>query len=160
MTDRTELSQRADALAVTFESTLRRVFSAATVDLTAAEASTNGGERATQHIRLVTSDGKTFVLGHANVAERRAELRTLGYSLALSKERFGRELRLPPKEYMRFLELAVQVLEEQGLEVEVVAFGKSAAKAPAPKRRLTLPYAVVTAGSVAAVAAAGWMVLR
>lgn len=163
ITERTECARRAESLAQTFEAAVRRIFSAYTIDLTTPGPSTRGGERALQHIRLVTSDGRTFILGSTNIAEGRAELRTLGYTLAMSKRRFGRELRLPPREYMRFLEVATKVLEELGVRVAVVAYGKDREEAapPAPKRRAaTLPYYALTAGSVAALAAMGWMVMQ
>lgn len=132
--------ERARALAAGFESTLRRVLGAYTVDLTTTEP--------TLHVRLVLSDGRAFLLGHVDLTAGRAELRTLGCSLALSKRRFGYELRLPPKEYMRFLDLATKLLEEHGLDVTVVAIAahrEPSAAPPAPPatsavRRMTLPY--------------------
>src|SRR5438270_12869363 len=121
----------------TFESAVRRIFSAYTVDLTPAMT-----EDGVQHIRLTGSDGSTFLLGWVSFGSKRAELRTLGHTLALSKARFGRELRLPPVEYMRFLDNATNVLEELDVKVEVVAYAKPV--------RLTLPYAARLAASARA----------
>lgn len=151
----TAQARRAMTLAPAFEAAARRVFTNYTVEMTRPEASTGGGVRARQRIKLVAADGSSLVVGWANVADGNAELHTLGHSLALSKQRYGRELVLPPIEYLRFLELATSILEDHALSVTVVAFTKAGVEAnrdakksePPPRRSATLPYYVADAVS-------------
>jgi hypothetical protein len=113
-------------------------------------------------IRLTAPDGSSLVIGWCNVSDRKAELHTLGHTLALSKQRYGYEAKLPPLEYLKFLDVAQRVLEDQGLSVMVVAFARpsvegevktSKSTAPPPRRSQTLPYyvtdAVATVGALA-----------
>jgi len=138
-------------LTAVFEDAVRRVFSSYTVEMTAPEAATAGGPHTLQRIRLVTSHRAPLLLGFANAAQRRAQLHTLGHTLALSKLRLGREIVMPPLEYARFLETATGVLEAEGMAVEVVAFVKEGIdsgirpRVNAPNRSMTLPYYVVDA---------------
>jgi len=120
-----------------FETAVRRIFSSYTVDLTPAVS-----DESLQHIRLTSTDGTTtFLLGRIDPKAMTAELRTLGHTLALSKARFGRELRLPPVEYMRFLENAQNLLAELGFRVTVVAYSKTApAISGMLARAATMPY--------------------
>jgi hypothetical protein len=130
---------------------LRRIFSAYTVDVSPPEAATPGGPHTLQRIRLLTSHRTPLILGWINVTQRRANLHTLGHTLALSKLRLGRELVAPPLEYVRFLETAKAILEDEGLVVEVVAYAKESAESglrrsvDAPNRSMTLPFYVVDA---------------
>jgi hypothetical protein len=138
-------------LATSFEAAVRRVFSSYTVDMTQPEAATAGGPHTLQRIRLVTNHRTPLFLGWANPAQRRAQLHTLGHTLALSKLRMGREIVMPPLEYARFLEAATAVLEDEGMTVEVVAFTKETIdsgvrpRVNVPNRSMTLPYYVVDA---------------
>lgn len=138
-------------LATSFEAAVRRIFSAYTVDMTKPEAATAGGPHTLQRIRLVTGHRTPLLLGWANPAQRRAQLHTLGHTLALSKIRLGREIVMPPLEYVRFLEAATAVLEDEGMTVEVVAFTKEGIdsgirpRVSLPNRSMTLPYYVVDA---------------
>jgi hypothetical protein len=130
---------------------LRRIFSAYTVEITPPEAASPGGPHTLQRIRLLTSHRTPLILGWINVTQRRANLHTLGHTLALSKLRLGRELVVPPLEYVRFLETAKAILEDEGLAVEVVSFVKEGADSglrrgvDAPNRSMTLPFYVVDA---------------
>jgi hypothetical protein len=139
----TQHAQRGGHLAITLEAALGRVFTGYKVRVTRPDASTNGGELALQHIQLVRNDGLTFMVGCTNAAEGTASLRTLGHTLDLTKRRFGRELVLPPLEYMRFLEIATTVLTTFDLKVTVVSHHASAPpRSPeaSPKRTSMLPY--------------------
>ena len=113
-------------LALIFEAGVKRVFGSYTVSVTRPEPTTTGGVAAArQRISLVGADGSSLVIGWANVTEKKAELNTLGHTLALSKERYGREIVLRPLEYLRFLETAQTILEDLGMKVTVVSFRKS-----------------------------------
>lgn len=159
----TTFAQRGELLACTLEGALCRVFTGYTVKVTRPEESTSGGKRATQHIQLIRNeDGLAFVVGSANTADGTATLRTLGHSLTLSKRRFGRELVLPPLEYMRFLDAVTRVLESFEIEVAVVAFDPADRRSEPPpasvsgtQRRTTLPYVVGVLASVSTFAALG-----
>jgi hypothetical protein len=145
------LDMQADSFTSTFLDGVRRVFSAYTVDITQPEAATQGGPHTLQRIRLLTSHRTPLLLGWVNVAQRRANLHTLGHTLALSKLRLGRELVVPPLEYVRFLETAKAILEDESITVEVVAFVKESItsairpRVDAPNRSMTMPYYVVDA---------------
>ncbi len=140
-----------DGLAWAFENAVKRIFTAYTVDMTRPAAATQGGPHTLQRIRLVMSNGTALLIGWVNLAQGRAQLHTLGHTLSLSKQRFGREIVMPPLEYLRFLETAKTVLEEHGISVEVVAFTKQGApsgtrpRVDAPARSRTLPFYVVDA---------------
>jgi hypothetical protein len=88
-------------------------------EMTSPEGSTGGGVQALQHIRLVPVDGRgrTYVVGNANRAERRAELRTLEYVDRVSIERFRAPTGLDPAAYAAFVGAASQFLEMFGLDV-------------------------------------------
>ena len=84
------------------------------VELTAPEGpSTAGGVQALQHVRLVpTRPGfATLVIGHANHADGKAELRTYDYVDATHWQRFRRPLALDRGQYDQALGLAKQMLE-------------------------------------------------
>jgi hypothetical protein len=108
-------------LKTTFDSAVKEMFTDYNVDLTAPEETTGGGVRARQHIRLVANDGRSLVIGSANAAEGTAELRTLGCTLEISKQRFGVELPIPSPEYMKFLERATDCLGVFGMKVSVIS---------------------------------------
>ncbi len=118
---RTAHSQRGKHLKSTFDTAVKDLLTDYTVDLVAPEESTGGGVRARQHIRLTAKDGKTIVIGSANAADGTAELGTLGYTLEVSKQRFGAELPIAPVEYTAFVERATDVLQTCGLVVSVVS---------------------------------------
>ncbi|MSP60225.1 MAG: hypothetical protein EXR72_07770 [Myxococcales bacterium] len=62
------------------------------LDLAAPEgASTGGGERAVQHIKLSAKGGPTVVLGLTNVATKSAELRSYDHLVAVHARRFKGE---------------------------------------------------------------------
>jgi hypothetical protein len=108
-------------LKTTFDAAVKDMFKDYTVDLTAPEESTGGGIRARQHIRLVANDGRSLVVGSANAADGTAELRTLGCTLEVSKQRFGVELPIPGPEYIKFLERATDCLGIFGMKVSVIS---------------------------------------
>jgi hypothetical protein len=107
----------------TFEATLKQTFRSFTVDM----VPTTDGRRA---IRLVAHGGPALVVGFADFGSQRAELCTIGHALSLSKEQIGREVRLPPVEYLRFLERATMVLEDFGMKVSVVTHAARSAPPP------------------------------
>jgi hypothetical protein len=121
----TEHAQKSAHLKSTFDAAVKGIFTDYDVDLTPPEESTGGGVRARQHMRLSSRDGQSLVLGAANAAEGTAELRTLGCMLEISKERFGKELPIPPPEYMKFLDRATDVLRTFGMKVSVVSTVKT-----------------------------------
>jgi hypothetical protein len=90
-------------------------------EMTSPEASTGGGVQALQHIRLVAQGGagRTYVVGNANRAERKAELRSLEYVDRVSVERFRTPTDLDPAAYAAFVDAAAQFLEMFGLNVMV-----------------------------------------
>jgi hypothetical protein len=90
-------------------------------EMTSPEASTGGGVQALQHIRLVSRDGqgRTYVVGNANRAERKAELRSFEYVDRVSMERFRTPTDLDPAAYGAFVDAAAQFLEMFGLNVVV-----------------------------------------
>src|SRR5438477_5853989 len=90
----TEHARRGDDLRGTFEGALSKSFASFTVSMTAPEGSTGGGVRALQHITLISKDGFVLVVGAANGAEKTAELKTLGYTLTICKQRFGVEIKI------------------------------------------------------------------
>ncbi len=139
MTDQSGEPQTAHAakgaqLKDTVDAALAGIFADYVVDLTPPEESTGGGVRARQHLRLSTKDGKSLVLGWANAAERTAEVRTLGCTLEVSKERFGTELPISMAEYAKFVDRATDVLQVFGLQVSVVSTVRPSLSRPPPPR--------------------------
>lgn len=136
--------------AFAFEDATRRVFSAYTVDLTSLAGCAGNGVQTYRHVLLVPKSGPPLVIGWVNPSAGIAELRTLGYTLALSKRRFGRELTIPPLEYLRFVEVAKKLLEERGMVVSVMAHPKTDLadiETTPPPRASTLPYLGMIAAS-------------
>lgn len=89
-------------------------------DMTSPEGpSTGGGVQAMQHLRLVAPEGAlpTLVVGHANMREQTAELRTWEHVDAICRERFGRSAPLDPSQYQDFLQSAQGFLAACGLRV-------------------------------------------
>ncbi len=85
--------------------------------------STAGGVQAMQHIRLVPSQPgqPTIVVGNANQAEQRAELRTYEYLDAVHQQRFKQDLTLDRSQYEDFVRLAKQILEALHLKTTLSA---------------------------------------
>jgi hypothetical protein len=91
-------------------------------ELTAPEGpSTAAGVQAMQHLRLVPGQPgqPTLVVGHANRAEGKAELRTFEYIDAIHRERFHSPLILDRHQYDEFLGLAKLVLGALHLQTTV-----------------------------------------
>lgn len=130
---------------------LRRIFPSYRVTLARPEAACAGGPHTLQRIHLITGDRAPLLLGWANATQRRAQLHTLGHTLALSKLRLGTELVMPPLEYARFLETATRLLEDEGMAVSIVAFVKEGAdsgvrlRVNAHARSTTLPHHLLDA---------------
>jgi hypothetical protein len=84
--------------------------------------STAGGVQAMQHLRLVAGQAgqPTLVIGYANHAEGRAELRTYEYVGAVYRQRFHRSLDLDRASYDAFLGFAKQVFVALHLDTTVV----------------------------------------
>ena len=138
----------------TFEDALKQTFRSYTVDMLPAE----DGRHA---IRLVAHDGPALVVGWADLITQRAELCTLGHALSLSKQQIGRELRLPPLEYLLFLERATAVLEGIDLKVTVVTHASRSTPPPpvrsAPVASAT-PYYGIIAASASLIGAIAWLI--
>jgi hypothetical protein len=136
-------TQTSHAFPEAFEAAMKRMFGAYTIDMTSPAPSAGSRVQTLRHIRLVPKSGAALVIGWANPSEGKAELGTLGHTLALSKQRFGRELAIPPLEYLRFIDAAKKLLEERGMTVSVIAHKPSEASdctPPSPRRAPTLPY--------------------
>jgi hypothetical protein len=158
----TEHAQRGAGLVVSLELATKGSFEDLAPSLTAPESSTGGGVRAHQHVVLTAPSGATLVVGSANSVERTAELKTLGLATSLAERRsFG--AKLPPLEYLAFLERATKALEEAGLTVTVVAFEKPELEeraAASPPSRGARFYAVVFASVIGGCAAVGFLLAR
>jgi hypothetical protein len=117
---------QASDLAAAFNDALKRVrigpgeYSA---ELTAPEGpSTAGGVQAMQHLRLVPRQPglPTLVVGHANHAEEKAELRTYEHLDAVHRQRFRRPLAIDRGQYEDFLRLTKQLLDVLHLKTSIV----------------------------------------
>jgi len=75
--------------------------------------STAGGVQAMQHMRLVPrlAGHPTLLVGHANQADKNAELRTYDHLDAVHRQRFKRPLALDRAQYDDFVTLAKGLLE-------------------------------------------------
>jgi len=92
------------------------------VELTAPEGpSTAGGVQAMQHLRLVPrlAGFPTLVVGHANHAEGKAELRSYEHLAAVHRQRFKRPIALDRAAYEAFLQLARNLFEALRLETAI-----------------------------------------
>jgi hypothetical protein len=160
---KTENAQRAELLAMILRSRTRGIFKHYKVELTSTERSTNGGDRALQHVLLVPNDpeaGGELVVGSANRADGTAELRTLGFTLGLAERRFGKTPSIQTAEYLAFIEAASEVFEELGMNVSVLAAAPStpppALTAPAPRRAVAAAYWGVAVASLSALGVVAW----
>jgi hypothetical protein len=83
--------------------------------------STGGGVRALQHLRLVPQleGAHTLVVGHANRADKKAELRSFEHIDALHRKQWAVPAPLDRKDYEDFLEMAANLLEVLRLETTV-----------------------------------------
>jgi len=100
--------------------------------------STAGGVQAMQHLRLVPAqDGKpTIVVGYANHAEGKAELRDYEYVATVYLQRYGRPLDLDRAAYDGFVAFAKQVLGALHLQTTIVGPpAKSGSDAPKVRPR-------------------------
>jgi hypothetical protein len=119
----TQFSVRATDLAESFRSTLGRLRVGPhgfTPDMTAPEGpSTGGGVQAMQHLRLLPPQPNmpTLVVGSLNQREQTAELRTLEYVDAISRERFKQGAPLDPAQYAQFLQSAQGFLAACGMKI-------------------------------------------
>ncbi|HEX3772157.1 MAG TPA: hypothetical protein VHV30_14875 [Polyangiaceae bacterium] len=83
--------------------------------------STGGGVLANQRLRLVSSQGlPALVVGAANHAEKRAELRTFEHLDAVHVKRFRRPVAIDRTQYEDFLRLAKQLLDALQLRTTLV----------------------------------------
>ena len=111
-------------------------------ELTAPEGpSPAGGVQAMQHRRLIAGDSSlpTLVVGHANHAEGKAELRTYEHLDAIHRERFGRPLVLDRPAYDAFIGFAQQIFGALRLQTTVVSPPEPAAPAPGPMSTIRRP---------------------
>jgi hypothetical protein len=124
--------------------------------------STGGGLQAMQHVRLVPrlAGHPTLVVGHANQADKKAELRTYDHLDAVHRQRFKRPLALDRAQYDDFATMARGLLE--ALHFRTTLVGPQAelpqeepARAPASRSRGVVLGGVFVA--VALVAGGIWM---
>jgi hypothetical protein len=111
-------------------------------ELTAPDGpSTAGGVQAMQHLRLVAGDPTlpALVVGHANHAEGKAELRTYDHVDAIHQERFGRPLALDRPAYDAFIGFARQVFTALHLQTTFVGPPEPVAPAPLPMSTVRRP---------------------
>ena len=119
----TQFSVRATDLAESFGSTIGRLRVGPhgfAPDMTSPEGpSTGGGVQAVQHLRLVPPQPNmpTLLVGSLNQREGTAELRTLEYVDAISRERFKQGAPLDPAQYAQFLQSAQGFLAACGMRV-------------------------------------------
>jgi len=119
----TQFSVRATDLAESFRSTLGRYRVGPhgfVPDMTSPEGpSTGGGVQAVQHLRLMPPQPNmpTLVVGSLNPRDGTAELRTLEYVDAISRERFKQGAPLDPGQYSQFLQSAQAFLAACGMKV-------------------------------------------
>jgi hypothetical protein len=119
----TQFSIKATDLAESFGSTVGRMRVGPhgfAPDMTAPEGpSTGGGVQAMQHLRLVPPRANlpTLVVGHLNQRDGTAELRTLDYVDAISRERFKQGAPLDPGQYAQFLQSTQAFLAACGMRV-------------------------------------------
>ncbi len=137
-------------------------------ELTAPEGpSTGGGVQAMQHLRLVSGEAgqPTFVVGHANHAEGKAELRTYEHLDAIHRERFRRPLALERPAYDAFLGFAQQVFTALHLQTTVVGPPEEAPAPPPetteivgapPQQRIIIALVVALVGALGLAAWALW----
>jgi hypothetical protein len=130
---------QASGLATAFNDALKRIHLAPgdhVPEMTEPEGpSTAGGIQAMQHVRLVphTSGGghATLVVGHANQADKTAELRTFDHVDAVYRQRFKRPLEIERARYDEFVGVAKAVLE--ALQFRVALAGPPAELADPPR---------------------------
>lgn len=158
-------ARRCVQLTTAFIAALSPTFTGFGLDVTEVESSTGGGARAMQRIVLTSDAGPPLVIGSINFIEKTAELRTLGCALDICRQRFGAEVSIPPREYIAFLDRAVSVLEDLGLQVTIVAHARPTAPPPAFSPQVPrsandvlsrVPYYLAT--MALAVGVIGWMV--
>jgi hypothetical protein len=137
------------------------------VQMTAPEGpSTAGGIRAMQHLKLVPSATgySTLVIGHANHAEGRAELRTYEHLDAIHRRRFKRPLVLDRARYEECLTLAKHVLDALHLETNITGppadLADEPVSGPYNRRRSLMAVAITIAVALAAAGLAIWALLR
>lgn len=116
---------KASDLASAFNDAMKRMVIAPgdyVPELTAPEGpSTGGGVQAMQRLRLVPrlAGFPTLVVGHANHAEGKAELRSFEHLAAMHRQRYKRPLALDRTAYEAFLPLAQNFLEALRLQTTV-----------------------------------------
>jgi hypothetical protein len=116
---------QASDLAAAFNEALRRVHIGPgdyVAELTVpAGPSTAGGVQAMQHVRLIPRDARlpTLVVGHANHAEERAELKTYEHLDAVYRQRFRRPIAIDRAQYDHFLRVARQILDVLRLKTTI-----------------------------------------
>jgi hypothetical protein len=133
-------------------------------DMTSPEGpSTGGGVQAMQHLRLVAPQAAlpTLVVGHANMREGTAELRTWEHVDAICRERSGHGVPFDPSQYQEFLQSAQGFLAACGLRVvlsptpaQLLARGLAGEDAVAPVHPPRLTVVLVATVTVFAAAAA------
>ena len=120
----TEYAQRCARVAAEFAHRVPKTLGSFKVSLTPPESSTGGGVRARQHVVITSADGRTMVIGWANVSTKSAQMRTLGFALSSIEERFGTGVSVPNAEYLALVEAVTAAFEDCALTVSAEAYAK------------------------------------
>jgi hypothetical protein len=113
--------------------------------------STEGGRIARQHIALEPAEGHAghaVVVGWADSAMRRAELRSYPMVAETYRRRAGSRLELSPGAYRRFLKQAEAFFTEQGFYIVELSQAPDGG-GPAPRRNLALVWVLVLLSTLA-----------
>jgi len=127
--------------------------------------STAGGIQAMQHLRLVAGQPglPTLVVGYANHAEGKAELRTYEYVDAVHRQRFHGPVSLDRAQYGAFLDFAKYVFSALSLQTTVVGppadFDPEGTAAPKNGRTPKTMAVLVVTAVLAALAFGTWAIL-
>lgn len=127
--------------------------------------STAGGAQAMQHLRLVPGQPglPTLVVGHANRAEGKAELRSFDYVDAVHRQRFQRPLPLDRVQYDAFMDSAKLILSALHLHPTIASppadLGAEATPPHADSSRRTLAALAAAVFVMVALAMTAWAIL-
>ena len=128
--------------------------------------STAGGAQAMQHLRLVPGQPglPTLVIGHANRADGKAELRSFDYVDAVHRQRFQRPLPLDRAQYDAFMDSAKLILAALHLRTTIAGLPAELSSEATPPQadpsRKTLAAIVAAVFVMLTLAMAAWAVFR
>jgi hypothetical protein len=113
--------------------------------------STEGGRIARQHIALEPAEGQpghSVVIGWADSALRRVELRSYQLVAENFRRRAGTKLDMSPGAYRRFLKQAEAFFTEQGFSIVELTQAATGAE-PAPRRSTAMVWVLVLVSTLA-----------